>query len=373
MPPVTTSTVAPTARAPISKTRSPPVALRANRRGLCGPEGRTESCTGSVVTADFRNGPERCADGLPLPDELHVGWCASSVLGQRSNGTVVPDERPANGWPLLAERNRADDPDGPRRMVSPGGQGGWSRAPPPRDRATTPPDRPGGSGHGPRRHHGRRPRADAGRGAVRRRDHGRARGGLARAAPGRPPTRRLARRRVGLADPHPRGDHRGAEEPSVPPRRRPDRAGRDPDRVARDRVDAGGGRLGGPGPARPARHARRPRRGGAVGPRRRAPGRRRCRRRLRTARPARRPVRHRGGRAPDPRRGRRVADRHLRRTGLLRHRPHEPVAPRPGEPRPDPLRRPLLPAAGPPGRLRRPRHPPRPVGRRLAGGDQHVG
>ena len=150
----------------------------------------------------------------------------------------------------------------------------------------------------------------------------------------------------------------------------PDRARPDPDRHARDGLDPRGRPLGGPGAARPARRpgraARHPRRGGAGGPARRAPRRRGHRRRLRPARAARRPVRHRRGRAPAARRRRALADRHLRRAGLLRHRPHQRVAPRPDDPRPRALGRPLLPPARPAGRLRRPRHPPRP--RRPTGG-----
>ncbi len=98
-----------------------------------------------------------------------------------------------------------------------------------------------------------------------------------------------------------------------------------------------------------------------------------ARRRLRAARTPRRAGRVRRGRYAGPRGRRPLADRDLRRTGLLRHRAHQRVAPRPDDVRARPLRRPVLPQARPTRGLRRPRDPPRPARRRVAGGDQHVG
>src|SRR5689334_16294529 len=59
MPPVMTSTVAPTVRAPISKTRSAPVAVRERRRGRTSGGGRTGSwVVATEVTVFFHDGPE---------------------------------------------------------------------------------------------------------------------------------------------------------------------------------------------------------------------------------------------------------------------------------------------------------------------------
>ena len=76
------------------------------------------------------------------------------------------------------------------------------------------------------------------------------------AAPRRPPHRGGRRRRVGVADVT-RGRDRGAQ-PALPPGRGPDRPGAHPDRHPRDRLDPRGGRLGGPRAARPARGRRGP-------------------------------------------------------------------------------------------------------------------
>ena len=74
------------------------------------------------------------------------------------------------------------------------------------------------------------------------------------------------------------------------------------------------------------------------------------------------------------RRGRRgAADGDLGGPGLLRHRPHQRVAPRPGDARADPPQRPVLPPTRPARRVRRPRVPPGARRRPLAARDQHLG
>ena len=197
------------------------------------------------------------------------------------------------------------------------------------------------------------------------------------AAPRRAPLRGVPDRRIGVPR---RPRRRDAPESPLPPRRGADRPRRDPDRHPRDGLEPRGGRVGRPSPARPAggrerhrpagRHPRRGRPGRDAG---RAPRRRRDRRTVRPAGAARHPLRHRRGRPPGARRRSAVADGDVGGPGVLRHRPHQRLALRPRRPRGHALRRPVLPQARPAGGLRRPRHPPRPHRRRLAGGDQHVG
>ena len=99
-----------------------------------------------------------------------------------------------------------------------------------------------------------------------------------------------------------------------------------------------------------------------------------ARRRLRAARPARRAAGDRRRRHAVSARAATSAHRDLRRTGVLRHRAHPRVGARPDDVRARAPRRPVLPAARPARRLRRPRDPPASGdGDAVAGGDQHVG
>ena len=129
-----------------------------------------------------------------------------------------------------------------------------------------------------------------------------------------------------------------------------------PDRHPRDGLEPRVGRVGRPGPARPAggrerhrpagRHPRRGRPGGDAG---RAPRRRRHRRTVRPAGAARHPLRHRRGRPPGPGRGRAVADAR-RRPGPGSSTPPTPAS---GASTPTPSRSrtpPTCSSAGPTGR-----------------------
>ncbi len=170
------------------------------------------------------------------------------------------------------------------------------------------------------------------------------------------PPRRRDRRRIGVARRH--GERDAAQSP-LPPCRPAHGAGGEPDRHPRHGVEPGGRRLGRPGPARPARRASTP------APSPTLAG-------LRVELPAAggiaggfgqlglRDVRFVTEADGSPLRTdeRPLADRDVRRTRLLRHRPHQRVAARPLDPGPLPRRRPVLPPARPTGRLRRPRHPP---------------
>src|SRR6476661_5965214 len=96
MPPVTTRTVAPTARAETSKTRSAPVALREMRRGRTSGVGRTGSWVATVVTWFFQDGPERLLTWRHHP---RPGRSAGERLKPRApiaTGTTPWGERRAN-------------------------------------------------------------------------------------------------------------------------------------------------------------------------------------------------------------------------------------------------------------------------------------
>lgn len=105
MPPVTTRTVAPAARAPHSKTRSPPVAPRAMRRGRreggpprWGPPGREGwSCAAFL-------GPFRALTAVDLTEADGWGDGADARAEIPTSATVCGPTEPPGGAPMNGSR-----------------------------------------------------------------------------------------------------------------------------------------------------------------------------------------------------------------------------------------------------------------------------